>query len=66
MFNIYVGNLSFDATEDDVRSIFEEHGEVLKVNLITDRETGRRRLATPRPLYPRYRTRFRRGADGEF
>ncbi len=43
MFNIYVGNLSFEATEDEVRGLFEEHGEVLKVNLITDRDTGRPR-----------------------
>ncbi len=43
MFNIYVGNLSFDATEDEVRGLFEEHGEVSKVNLITDRDTGRPR-----------------------
>ncbi len=43
MFNIYVGNLSFEATEDDLRGLFAEHGEVLKVNLITDRDTGRPR-----------------------
>ncbi|MHC4447711.1 MAG: RNA recognition motif domain-containing protein [Planctomycetota bacterium] len=43
MFNIYVGNLSFEATEDELRGLFEAHGEVLKVNLITDRDTGRPR-----------------------
>ncbi len=43
MFNIYVGNLSFEATEDEVRGLFQEHGEVLKVNIVTDRETGRPR-----------------------
>ena len=43
MFNIYVGNLSFEASEDELRVLFEEHGEVLKVNLITDRDTGRPR-----------------------
>ncbi len=43
MFNIYVGNLSFEATEDEIRGLFEEHGEVLKVNLVTDRDTGRPR-----------------------
>ena len=43
MFNIYVGNLSFDSTEDDVRDLFAAHGEVLRVNLITDRDTGRPR-----------------------
>jgi RNA recognition motif-containing protein len=41
--NIYVGNLSFDATEDDVRQAFSEYGEVASVNIITDRETGRPR-----------------------
>jgi len=41
--NIYVGNLSFNATEDDVRQAFAEHGEVSSVNIITDRETGRSR-----------------------
>jgi RNA recognition motif-containing protein len=43
MFNIYVGNISFDSTEDDIRGLFEPHGEVLKVSLITDRDTGRPR-----------------------
>ena len=41
--NIYVGNLSFDATEDGVREAFAAHGEVSSVNIITDRETGRPR-----------------------
>jgi RNA recognition motif-containing protein len=41
--NIYVGNLSFDATEDDVRQAFASHGEVSSVNIIIDRETGRSR-----------------------
>ena len=40
---IYVGNLPFSATDDEVRSMFEEHGAVASVNLITDRETGRPR-----------------------
>ena len=43
MFNIYVGNLSFDAQESDVRELFAAHGAVDKVNLVTDRETGRPR-----------------------
>ncbi|MCA9190951.1 MAG: RNA-binding protein [Planctomycetales bacterium] len=43
MTNIYVGNLSFRATEDDVRSAFSEHGQVSSVNIIMDRETGRSR-----------------------
>ncbi|MCZ6690350.1 MAG: RNA-binding protein [Planctomycetota bacterium] len=41
--NIYVGNLSFDASEDIVRQAFAAHGEVSSVKLITDRETGRPR-----------------------
>ncbi len=43
MTNIYVGNLSFRATEDDVRRAFEAHGAVSSVNIIMDRETGRSR-----------------------
>jgi len=39
--NIYVGNLSYDAGEDDVRSAFEEHGEVASVKLISDKYTNR-------------------------
>ncbi len=38
---IYVGNLSFQATEDDIRDLFTEFGEVESVAMITDRETGR-------------------------
>jgi RNA recognition motif-containing protein len=40
---LYVGNLSFSSTEDDVRDHFAPFGEVISVNLITDRETGRLR-----------------------
>ncbi len=40
---LYVGNLSFSTTEDSVRELFSEHGEVVSVALITDRETGRPR-----------------------
>jgi cold-inducible RNA-binding protein len=43
MKNIFVGNLSFGATEDAVRSMFEAYGTVDKVNLITDRDTGQAR-----------------------
>ena len=43
MTNIYVGNLSFSATEDEIRGAFEEYGDVSTVNIITDRETGRSR-----------------------
>jgi len=39
--NIYVGNMSFDATEDEVRALFTEFGEVSSVNLISDRDSGR-------------------------
>lgn len=40
---MYVGNLAFQSTEDDVQKLFSDYGEVLSVNLITDRETGRSR-----------------------
>ena len=40
---LYVGNLSFNSTEDDIRTQFSNFGEVISVNLITDRETGRLR-----------------------
>ena len=43
MKNIFVGNLSFGATEDAVRSMFETYGTVDRVNLVTDRDTGRAR-----------------------
>src|SRR5579862_5939346 len=43
MKNIFVGNLSFGATEDAVRSLFEAYGTVERVNLITDRDTGQAR-----------------------
>ena len=43
MKNIFVGNLSFDATEGAVRSLFEEYGSVDRVNIVTDRETGKAR-----------------------
>ena len=41
--NIYVGNLNYDTTEDSLRALFAEHGEVTSVNVITDRYTGRSR-----------------------
>ncbi|NET39613.1 MAG: RNA-binding protein [Cyanothece sp. SIO1E1] len=40
---IYVGNLSFQATEDDLKEVFAEYGEVSRVSLPIDRETGRKR-----------------------
>ena len=41
--NIYVGNLSWSTTEDDLRAAFEPFGEVSSASIITDRETGRSR-----------------------
>jgi RNA recognition motif-containing protein len=43
MKNIFVGNLSFGATETTLRSLFERHGAVDRVSIVTDRETGRSR-----------------------
>ena len=43
MTTIYVGNLPFKATEQDVRALFERHGTVESVKLVNDRETGRPR-----------------------
>jgi len=40
---IYVGNMSFDTTEDQLRQAFENYGEVTDVKVITDRDTGRPR-----------------------
>ena len=41
--NLYVGNLSYDTTEDTLRTLFAEYGEIESVNLISDRNTGRSR-----------------------
>ncbi|GMV91995.1 MAG: RNA-binding protein [Candidatus Hydrogenedentes bacterium] len=41
--NIYVGNLSYQATEDDLREVFAKHGDVKSVNVIMDRMTGQSR-----------------------
>ena len=41
--NIYVGNLSFDATESDLETAFDAYGDVSSVNIIKDRDTGRSR-----------------------
>jgi RNA recognition motif-containing protein len=43
MTNIYVGNLSYEATEDDLRQAFQAHGEVTSVAIIKDKMTGRSR-----------------------
>ncbi len=41
--NIFVGNMSFSITEESLRALFEEHGEVTSAKIITSRETGRPR-----------------------
>jgi len=43
MKNIFVGNLDFGATESSLRTLFEPYGKVERVNLVTDRDTGRAR-----------------------
>ncbi len=43
MKNIFVGNLSYGATEETVRSLFEQYGTVERVSIVTDRETGQPR-----------------------
>jgi RNA recognition motif-containing protein len=43
MVNIYVGNLSYNMTEDDLRNLFEAHGRVDRASLTMDRATGRAR-----------------------
>ena len=43
MKNIFVGNLDFGATEDAVRALFEPFGNVERVSIMTDRDTGRSR-----------------------
>jgi hypothetical protein len=43
MKKIYVGNLPFDTTEDQLRQLFTDHGTVESANVVTDRQTGRSR-----------------------
>ena len=43
MKNIFVGNLSFGATEDSLRSLFAAYGTVSRANIVTDRDTGQPR-----------------------
>jgi RNA recognition motif-containing protein len=43
MTTLYVGNLPFNATETDLKALFERHGQVDSVKLINDRETGKPR-----------------------
>ena len=41
--DIFIGNLAYTATDDDLRQLFEPYGAVDRINVITDRETGRAR-----------------------
>jgi len=41
--SIYVGNLSYDVTEEDLTQVFTEYGTITRVHMPTDRETGRMR-----------------------
>lgn len=43
MVNLYVGNLPFSTTEEDLRDMFGQHGAVLRASIVIDRETGRSR-----------------------
>ena len=43
MKNIFVGNLSFNTSEEELRQLFEPYGQVDRVSILTDRETGRSR-----------------------
>lgn len=43
MKNIFIGNLSYGATEDGIRALFEAYGTVERVSLVTDRDTGQAR-----------------------
>jgi cold-inducible RNA-binding protein len=43
MTNVFVGNLSFQTTQDDLNSIFSQYGAVERVNVVTDRTTGQPR-----------------------
>ena len=43
MKNVFVGNMSFQTTETELRSMFEPFGEITRVSVVTDRDTGRAR-----------------------
>ncbi len=43
MKNLFVGNMSFNTTESELRSIFEPYGEITRIQVMTDRDTGRAR-----------------------
>ena len=73
MKNLYVGNLPHSTTESELRGVFEAHGAVEKVSLVTDRETGRSRgfafvetinEAKPKTDRPKTGQRFGGGGGG--
>jgi len=43
MKNLFVGNLSFQATESDLRAMFQPFGQITRIHMATDRDTGRAR-----------------------
>ena len=43
MKNLFVGNMSFETTENELRTLFEPFGEITRIQVITDRDTGRSR-----------------------
>jgi RNA recognition motif-containing protein len=43
MKNLFVGNMSFQTTESDLRAAFEQYGEITRIQIMTDRDTGRAR-----------------------
>jgi cold-inducible RNA-binding protein len=43
MKNLFVGNMSFQTTESDLRSLFEPFGQIARIHIVTDRETGQPR-----------------------
>ena len=43
MRNLFVGNMSFQTTESDLRAAFEQYGEITRIQVMTDRDTGRAR-----------------------
>ena len=43
MKNIFIGNLDFNATDSSLRTLFEPYGDIARVNVVTDRDTGRSR-----------------------
>lgn len=43
MKNLFVGNMSFQTTESDLRALFEPFGEIIRIHIVQDRETGQPR-----------------------